>query len=97
MISTDGMLNSICPKDYYEHHLKYLPVNSAEQQPSLEHLISLFWKEISEAQGIDIDFSKVQNSCSPLTWLNRQIRETETQPKPWLMVILAVYKVVRFI
>uniref|UniRef100_A0A914WRM6 FAD-dependent urate hydroxylase HpyO/Asp monooxygenase CreE-like FAD/NAD(P)-binding domain-containing protein n=1 Tax=Plectus sambesii TaxID=2011161 RepID=A0A914WRM6_9BILA len=97
MVSRSGLLPVLCPQKFVNYQLKYMPeyIEAAGTSISLDALISLFWKEISDAEGYNIDYSSIVKSYEDITalhWLDRQIKEAEMEtPNPSSYIIAEVF------
>lgn len=104
MVSRSGLLPTVLSKEIPPYPLKYLTLENFDiitksglKPLSLDSLLTLFWKEISEAENQIITLESLCKSykdISPLDWINRQIEISEKKTKPWQQVLFAIYPII---
>uniref|UniRef100_A0A914VJV2 FAD-dependent oxidoreductase n=1 Tax=Plectus sambesii TaxID=2011161 RepID=A0A914VJV2_9BILA len=99
MVSHNGLMPSIYAKQFINQPLQYLHdyIGSVDGQLSLDALLPLFWKELSNVQGTNVTLASVAKSykdISALDWLNQQIEECDRTLKPWQQVLVSIFPLI---
>ncbi|MFT3741761.1 MAG: FAD/NAD(P)-binding protein [Gammaproteobacteria bacterium] len=107
LVSRSGLLPAVLAKEIPSYTLRHLTIenlnhltHNGRSTLSLEKLLQLFWKELSESENKTLTYEIIPKSIvdiSPLDWLDKEILSAESNHKPWQQVLFALYSLTPFI
>jgi uncharacterized NAD(P)/FAD-binding protein YdhS len=107
MISRMGMLPAVLTREIRTYPLRYLTLKnfsdltqSGLTKLKLTDLVTLFWREISEAEGVEFNDDTIIKSSEEITalnWLTSEINRAEKNDSKWQQVLFAFYAVIPYV
>jgi uncharacterized NAD(P)/FAD-binding protein YdhS len=104
MVSRSGLLPAVLGKSIPPYPLKYLTLENFDYITksgliplSLNELMKLFLKEISDAEGLEFNLNLIDKSYKdilPLSWLNKEISQAEVGNRAWQRVLFSFYPII---
>lgn len=103
MFSRGGLLPSVLSRNIPNHKLSHITMNNIDyltdmgtRELPLDELMSLFWQEISDAEGRCVSYESFKETIksSPGEALREGIERAEVSDQPWQAVLFSLYPIV---